>query len=90
MFRIEFLNLDGRGRRRTRVYDVPVQSSDDYWESVTDIPCPCCTSGTIRWAEGGYVPGYRICDKCGRHFLAQGDRKQPTLCRMGTRRSQTS
>lgn len=39
------------------------------WQTITDVPCffrHC--SGTIRWAENGYVPGYRICDKCGRHY----------------------
>jgi hypothetical protein len=39
------------------------------WEAITDVPCMFrrC-SGTIRWAENGYVPGYRICDACGRHY----------------------
>ena len=39
------------------------------WDQITDIPCfiRAC-NGTIRWAENGYVPGYRICDKCGRHY----------------------
>ncbi len=38
------------------------------WESVTDVPCLFKCDGTIRWAEAGYVPGYRICDGCGRHY----------------------
>lgn len=39
------------------------------WDQITDVPCffRSC-SGTLRWAENGYVPGYRICDKCGRHY----------------------
>lgn len=40
----------------------------DGWESITDVPCPFKCGGEIHWAEAGYVPGYRICDKCGRHF----------------------
>jgi len=40
------------------------------WEAVTDIPCPVCLTGVVRWAEAGYVPGYRQCDSCGRQFLA--------------------
>jgi hypothetical protein len=22
------------------------------------------------WAEAGWVPGYRICTKCGQHYMA--------------------
>jgi hypothetical protein len=79
-YRLEFHNLDGHGSRRTRVYDLPSRDPRDYWASVTDIPCPAehCT-GTIRWAEAGYVPGYRICDGCGRHFLARGRAGNPML-----------
>ena len=51
----------------------------DYWQAVTDVPCPCCKTGTVRWAEAGYVPGYRICDGCGKHFLAKGSAQAPTL-----------
>lgn len=98
--RIEHHNLDGRGSRPTRVYDLPactapvysgqgdtiIGQTPDYWPAVTDVPCPICPDGTIRWAEAGYVPGYRICDGCGRHFLAGGTGEAPTLMRMGTRR----
>ena len=43
------------------------------WEHVTDVRCPVrgC-SGMIRWAEAGYVPGWRICDRCDANFLAIG------------------
>lgn len=45
------------------------------WESITDVPCPCkdC-DGILRWAEAGYVPGYRICDgtKHHHHFALDG------------------
>lgn len=85
-FRIIHRNLDGRGTRRVREYAMPPATSQyDYWPSVTDVPCPCCASGTIRWAEAGYVPGYRICDGCGKHFLADGTAAAPTLLRVGQR-----
>lgn len=29
-------------------------------------PCPC--GGIMRWAEAGYVPWHRICDRCGEHW----------------------
>lgn len=57
----------------------------DYWPAVTDVPCPGCESGIIRWAENGYVPGYRICDGCGRHYLARGNASEPTLINVGRR-----
>lgn len=28
--------------------------------------CPC--GGIMRWAEAGYVPWHRICDRCGAHW----------------------
>lgn len=44
-------------------------SSWTSWDEITDVPCFFRTcDGTLRWAENGYVPGYRICDKCGRHY----------------------
>lgn len=76
-------NLDGRGARLTRVYAMPPHP--DYWLAVTDVPCPICR-GTIRWAEAGYVAGYRICDTCHRHFQADGDAEGPELLRVGRRR----
>lgn len=99
--RIELHNLDGTGDRRTRVYDMPPRevTSDgwpagtkitqrDYWAAVSDVPCPIegC-AGIIRWAEAGYVPGYRICDGCGRHFIADGTADAPVLLRCGQQRS---
>ena len=88
-FRIELHNLDGLGEKRCRVYDmrpVPTEYGHDYWAAVTDVACPECEDGVIRWSEAGYVPGYRICDGCGRHFLAKGQCSAPTLVRVGTRR----
>lgn len=41
------------------------------WQAVTGIPCPVCLDGIVQWHEAGYVPGYRRCDRCGRHFLAR-------------------
>lgn len=86
--RIEMHNLDGRGTRRTHVYDMP--ACPNYWAAVTGVICPVCTQGKVQWAEAGHVPGYRICDGCGRHFIASGDLKSPTLLRMGYRRSRVS
>jgi len=98
--RIEYHNLDGCGRRRTHVYDMPTRTQPvhglhgeivghqpDYWQAVTDVPCPVCDGGLLRWAEAGYVPGYRICGGCGRHFLARGTATAPTVLRVGSRRS---
>jgi hypothetical protein len=92
--RYEKHNLDGTGRRRTRVYEMPPAAeaipgypeTREYWTAVTDVPCPVCAGGMIRWNEAGYVPGYRICDKCLRHFVASGTAEEPTLLRMRRRR----
>jgi hypothetical protein len=69
--RYETINL-GDGEKRHAVYDMPVLDPHDYWPSVTDVPCPICNTGVIRWNEAGYVPGSRICDGCGRFFQARG------------------
>ena len=55
----------------------------DYWRAVTGVPCPACRAGVVRWAEAGYVPGYRICDGCGKHFMAKGSAEVPTLVELG-------
>lgn len=89
-YRTEPHNLDGCGTKRVHVYDMPAGDPYDYWATVTDVPCPCCDTGKIRWAEAGYVAGYRICDGCGRHFLANGDAAKPTLLRVGSRRSRVA
>jgi len=73
--RYQMANLDGQGPARHAVYDMPTVSPRDYWASVTDVPCPICDSGTIRWWEAGYTPGSRICDGCGRFFQAGGSIK---------------
>ena len=89
-FTIQVLNLDGNGPKRCRVYSVPHKTAygyHDYWSAVTNVLCPICEKGLVRWAEGGYVPGYRICDECGKHFLAKGTETKPTLIRVGTRKS---
>jgi hypothetical protein len=52
------------------------------WASVTDVPCLYKCRGTLRWAENGYVPGYRICDACGRHYALR-DRKLTATGRRG-------
>lgn len=86
--RYEQHDLDGQGKRRCRVFDMsPNKSAVDAWASVTDVPCPVpkCP-GYVRWAEAGYVPGYRICDICRRHYLAWGTTDRPTLIQMPKRR----
>ena len=86
--RYEQHNLDGTGFRRTMVFDMPSVNQYDYWLSVTNVPCPSKNcNGTIRWAEAGYVPGYRICEQCGRHFLAEGNAQTPKLLRVRNRTS---
>jgi hypothetical protein len=72
--RLEDLNL-GDGMRKHAVYDMPTLDEHNYWLSVTDVPCPVCKHGMIRWHEAGFVPGSRICDGCGRFFQAQGSIK---------------
>lgn len=81
-------NPDGLGSRPHTVFALRSRSTHDYWASVTAIPCPLpeC-DGTVQWAEAGYVPGYRICDKCGHHFLASGTVDRPELVLMRGRRS---
>jgi hypothetical protein len=37
--------------------------------AITDVACPRCQGGIVRWAEHGYVPGWRICDLCEAHYL---------------------
>lgn len=83
--RYETHDLDGTGPTRTRVYDMESRGFD-YWPAVTDVPCPVCNGGMILWHEAGYVPGYRVCDKCERHFLARGNAERPTLLRVGRRK----
>ena len=84
--RIETHNLTGEGDRRCHVWDMPPEPRD-YWAAVTDVACPAACGGLVRWAEAGYVPGYRICDRCGRHYQAQGTAAAPTLVRVGSRSS---
>ena len=61
-----------------RIIELPPVSMGRYWDAVTDVPCPC-GHGVIRWAEIGYVPGWRQCDGCGRHWIAMGDHEAPRL-----------
>lgn len=76
------VDSDGTGPRWHDVYVLPA-SGEDYWASVTDVPCPIPScSGVVRWAEGGAVPGWRRCDGRGRHeFLAVGSASAPALRR---------
>lgn len=38
-----------------------------------DMPLPACPDcgGTLMWAEGGYVPGARLCIECGAMFIVE-------------------
>jgi hypothetical protein len=42
----------------------------DPWALAAIAPCPNC-GGRLLWAEAGYVPGYRICERCGRSWLVR-------------------
>jgi hypothetical protein len=41
---------------------IPQTNLADIWAGTTDVPCSC--GGVIRWAEAGFVPGSRACDRC--------------------------
>jgi len=43
----------------------------DPWALIAILPCPACGSGRLVWAEAGHVPGWRVCDHCGREWLAE-------------------
>ena len=87
-YRIVMRNIDGTGARRCRVFGLAPAGGMDYWSAVTDVQRPACGSGVIRWAEAGHVPGYRICDRCRRHYLADGDHAHPSLVLLAGRRGQ--
>lgn len=75
------VDSDGTGPRWHDVYVLPA-SGEDYWASVTDVPCPVAScDGLVRWAEAGAVPGWRRCDGCGREYLAVGNLASPALRR---------
>lgn len=66
----------------TRVASTDLMPAGDYWATVTDVPCPRCAAllgGQVRWAEAGYVPGYRVCDTCGTAWMAAGCADRPRL-----------
>ncbi len=42
-----------------------IEICNSYWPQT--MPCPHCQSWIV-WAEAGYVPGYRICSGCHRHW----------------------
>lgn len=99
MTRHQDYDPDGKGARPHPVHDLPpvlvrqdtaanhyaAPEYHDYWQAVTDVPCPCCEGGTVRWDEALHVPGCRTCDGCGRHFIAGGDAGTPTLIELGGR-----
>jgi len=71
-------NLRGTGQQRCKVFVLRNKSLRDYWANVTNVRCPACHEGIIRWHEAGFVPGYRICDGCGRTFLARSTAERAT------------
>lgn len=56
-----------------------MQPADNWSAAVTDVPCPACGAGTLRWHEAGTVPGYRRCDGCGAEFTSNGSAREPVL-----------
>lgn len=74
---------DGTGARPHTVHDMPpiyvVPSHPDYWEAVTDVPCPCCAAGTVRWGEARHGPYLRACDGCDQVYVAGGSAEAPIL-----------
>ena len=69
--------VDTGGPRDYDVYDMIPTA--EYWLAVTDVPCPTCEEGMVRWSEAGHVPGHRTCRGCGRQYLAGGTKSDPTL-----------
>jgi hypothetical protein len=68
----------GASRRRKPVTSgdllaLPTRERDDDGAIILHVgdhspTCSDCGRGTLRWAEGGYVPWHRICDTCGSHW----------------------
>ena len=48
----------------------------DGWTLVAAAPCPVC-GGRLLWAENGNVPGWRICEACGRSWMCKPAGTQP-------------
>lgn len=62
------------------LYTMPYKETEDDGKEVTvtreedwpdDIPCLDC-GGEIFRAEAGYVPGHRICKRCGSRWSLEG------------------
>ena len=66
-------------QKKVELVHVRCVDEHDYWASVTDVPCLSGCGGFVRWAEAGYVPGYRICDKCDTAWFAAGNLDDPQL-----------
>ncbi len=49
------------------------------------VPCPHCHSWIV-WAEACYVPGYRICQGCHRHWQMRSDWPGPKYWSPNSRR----
>lgn len=87
-------DLHGTGQERCEVYDMPIFDRNNFWTSVTDVPCPVegCDQVVVWW-EAAYVPGYRVClasigggdgydaESLRHRFLAKGTGRRPELVR---------
>lgn len=62
-----------------KISTVVMPEQPDYATAVTNVPCPACATGIVRWAEAGRTAWYRICDGCGQHWIAKGNTKRPLL-----------
>lgn len=41
---------------------------EGYHPHCDPIACPDCGLGEVMWAEAGFVPWHRACNRCGAHF----------------------
>jgi hypothetical protein len=63
-----------------------MEPAADFWQAVTEVDCPACCGGRVQWHEAGFVPGYRTCTNCGRHYVAKGKADAPVLVEVPGRR----
>ncbi len=81
-FELRSFDFNGLGPEQHRTWTQAPVGPCRYWEAVTDVPCPVCDTGRVRWAEAGRVPGSRECDGCGAEFQAVGDTDNPALAEL--------
>ena len=61
----------------------------DPWALATVVPCRAC-GGSLLWAEAGYVPGYRLCEQCGRPWLVEPGLRDADTIALAVRIPETS